>query len=154
VQVLYLGQTSAAFSLLAAPAMPGIFTANGSGQGPGIILNHDGVTVNGPAAPEPAGGVVVLFVTGEGQTGPPGVSGEVTLLSPTPPITPIPLLPVMVRINGQPAPVLFCGEAPGLVSGVMQINVQVPTTSPSGALPIQVLVGGLSTQDGVTVAVR
>jgi trimeric autotransporter adhesin len=154
IQVLYLGQSSAGFALQTASGMPGLFTLNGTGKGAGAILNDDGITVNGSTAPEPRGGVIVLFVTGEGQTVPAGISGEVTTLGLVPPLTPTPVLPVTALINGQPAPVIFSGEAPGLVSGVLQINVQIPITLPSGTLPIQVVVGGASTQDGVTVALQ
>ena len=60
---------------------------------------------------------------------------------------------VSVLINGQQTSVAFYGEAPGLVSGVMQVNVQVPTTISSGNVPLQVTVGGKGSQNGVTVAV-
>lgn len=152
VQVEYLARASNAFTAQVAATAPGIFTVNGTGTGQGAILNHDG-GLNGPTTPEPRGGVVVLFITGEGQTSPPGVSGKITTLSSTPPLTPTSTAAVSVLINGQPAPVQFYGEAPYLVSGVMQTNVQIPATVSSGNVPIQVLVGGKSSQDGVTVSV-
>lgn len=93
-------------------------------------------------------------MTGEGQTAPLGVTGKVTAASVAPPLTPQPLLPVTVLIVGQPAFVGFYGEAPTLVSGVMQLNVQVPTNIPSGNLPISVSVGTNSSQSGVTVSVQ
>jgi uncharacterized protein (TIGR03437 family) len=48
----------------------------------------------------------------------------------------------------------FYGEAPGLVSGVMQFNVQIPANAPSGNIPMPVFVGGNSSQSGVTVSVQ
>jgi uncharacterized protein (TIGR03437 family) len=36
----------------------------------------------------------------------------------------------------------------------MQLNVQIPTNAPSGALPIQVSLGGNMSQTGITVAVQ
>ena len=57
-------------------------------------------------------------------------------------------------IGGQPAVVAFYGEAPGMVSGVMQLNVQIPANAASGKLPIAVTVGGNSSQSGVTMSVR
>lgn len=153
VEVEYQGQSSNIFSLTAASASPALFTSNGSGAGPGAILNQDN-SYNGPANPAPKGSVVVIFMTGEGQTSPPGVTGKVTTVSSTLPLTPQPLLPVTVSIGGQPASVLFYGEAPNLVSGVMQINVQVPTNVASGDLPIQVSVGASTSQLGVTVSVQ
>jgi uncharacterized protein (TIGR03437 family) len=153
VQVKFMGQSSNAFTLTASPAAPALFTFNASGTGPGAILNQDN-SYNGPANPAPRGSIVVLYLTGEGQTVPAGVTGKVTTVSATAPLTPRTLLPVAVLISGQPANVAFFGEAPGLVSGVMQINVQVPTTAPAGELPISVSVGGSVTQSGVTVSVR
>ncbi len=97
---------------------------------------------------------VAVAVTGEGQTVPAGVTGKVTTVSPTPPLTPQPLLPVAVLINGQPATVAFYGEAPTIVSGVMQLNVQIPPNAPSGDLPVQVSVGGNVSQNGVTISVQ
>jgi uncharacterized protein (TIGR03437 family) len=36
----------------------------------------------------------------------------------------------------------------------MQLNVQIPANARSGNLPIQVSIGGNSSQAGVTIAVR
>ena len=154
VQVQFLGQASDPVDLPVASTVPGVLTANGSGVGPGAIFNHDGVTVNGPNNPEPRGGYVVLFVTGEGQTSPPGISRTITTVAETPPLTPTPLAPVEVRINGQSASISFVGEAPGLVSGVLQLNVQVPLTISPGNVPVQVVIGGNTSQNGVTVTVQ
>jgi uncharacterized protein (TIGR03437 family) len=145
LQVVYLGVASDPFSLPVAQAAPGIFTANGAGTGQAAALNHDGTTVNGPTQPEPRGGVVVLFLTGEGQTTPAGITVRVTTISPSPPITPIPSSPVSVLINGRPATVAFYGEAPGLVSGVLQLNVTIPETASPGNVPVKVFIGETST---------
>jgi uncharacterized protein (TIGR03437 family) len=59
-----------------------------------------------------------------------------------------------VLIGGQQALCTYAGEAPGLVAGVMQINVQIPPNAPSGPLPIQVSIGGNMSQNGITVAVQ
>jgi uncharacterized protein (TIGR03437 family) len=63
-------------------------------------------------------------------------------------------LPVAVFINLQSAAIAFYGEAPGIVSGVMQLNVQIPLNVPTGSLPIQVVVGGNASQNGVTVSAK
>src|ERR1039457_188811 len=89
-------------------------------------------------------------MTGEGLTTPSAATGAVTTVSATLPLTPQPLLPVTVLIDGQPATISFYGEAPGLVSGVMQLNVQIPLTVPSGNLPLVVSVGGTNSPNGVT----
>jgi uncharacterized protein (TIGR03437 family) len=154
MQVQYAGQTSDPVDLQVAQTAPGIFTANGSGVGPGAIFNHDGIAINGPTNPEPRGGYVVLFLTGEGQTSPPGISGKVTTVAAAPPLTPAPIASVAVRINGQSASASFVGEAPSLVSGVLQVNVQIPLTISPGNVPIQVVIGGNASQNGVTVTVQ
>jgi uncharacterized protein (TIGR03437 family) len=153
VQVKFMDQTSNALSLSSTTTAPAIFTLNASGTGPGAILNQDNST-NSPNNPAAKGSYVMLYLTGEGQTVPPGVTGKVTTVSASLPLTPQPVLPVGVLIDGQAALVSFYGEAPGFVSGVMQINVQIPPNAPSGNLPIQVSIGGNSSQNGVTVSVQ
>jgi len=153
VQVTFLDQNSNSFLLKSAATAPALFTRNSSGTGPAAILNNDN-TPNSPVNPADKESYIALFLTGEGQTAPPGITGKITTLSPTPPLTPQPLLPVAVTIGGQPAYVAFVGEAPGLVSGILQVNVQIPFTVGSGNLPIQVSVGGNNSQKGVTVSVR
>jgi uncharacterized protein (TIGR03437 family) len=154
VLVTYQNHASNALAVNTTTAYPRIFTANGSGGGQGAIFNDDGSTLNGPSSPEPRGGTVVLFLTGEGQTLPPGVTGKVTTVSLTPPLTPAPQLPVNVYIDGQASDVVFAGEAPSLVSGVMQVNVRIPATARSGSVPIQVMVGTSMSPPVVTVAVK
>ncbi len=156
VTVKYLGQTSNGVSTTQAPAAPGIFTANSSGNGPGAILNPDSST-NSSDRPAHPGEIVVLYLTGEGQTIPGGISGRIT-----PAMAPFtePVLAPMVTIDGQPATVVFYGEAPGMVAGVLQVNVQVPSGARAGDLPVSVKIGDAATQtteDGtgaVTVSVR
>ncbi len=154
VQVKYLGQTSNGVQVTQVASVPGIFTANASGSGPGAILNSNN-SVNSPSNPANKGDIVVIYMTGEGQTTPAGVSGKVTTVNPSGnPLTPQPLLPVAVLIDGQPAHVVFYGEAPGIVSGVMQVNVQIPATAATGNLSVSVQVGSNISQTGVTVSVK
>jgi uncharacterized protein (TIGR03437 family) len=153
VQVSYQGQLSSMFPLTSAPTSPALFTANGSGAGPAAAFNQD-QSYNLPGKPAPKGSTVVVFMTGEGLIAPSGMTGKITTVSPNPPITPQPILPVAVFIDGQQASIAFYGEAPGLVSGVMQLNVQIPPNVPSGNLPITVFVGTNSSQSGVTVSVQ
>ena len=150
VQVRYQGWASVPFALATTAANPAIFSADGSGSGQAAALNQD-LSSNSPANPAARGSTLVLFVTGERQTSPPGVTGKVTSMSGR---TPQPLLPVAVLIGGQPASVTSFGEAPGMISGVMQLNVQIPSNVPSGEVPISVTVGGNGSQSDVTVYVR
>ena len=67
VQVSYNGLTSDAVSVPVATTVPGIFSADGSGSGQGIIANQDG-SLNSPAAPASRGSIVTLYATGAGHT--------------------------------------------------------------------------------------
>jgi uncharacterized protein (TIGR03437 family) len=147
VKVTVNGQASNSLTVPVVPAAPGIFTADASGSGGGAILNGD-LSLNTATHGAAAGEIVAVYMTGEGQTNPAGVNGKVTGAPPTP------RLPVTATIDGQSADVTFYGEAPGIVSGVMQVNVQVPATARSGNLPLVITVGGVSSQSGVTVSVR
>ena len=57
--------------LVVAAAQPGIFTADGSGTGQGVIYKSDGMTVAQPGTPATAGEVVTLQCTGIGVPGTP-----------------------------------------------------------------------------------
>jgi uncharacterized protein (TIGR03437 family) len=94
-------------------------------------------------------------MTGEGQTNPQGVTGKITTATlPPPQVTPAPLQFIQVSIGAQQALWTYAGEAPGMVAGVMQFNVQIPANAPSGALPIQVSMSGNTSQSGITVSVQ
>jgi uncharacterized protein (TIGR03437 family) len=88
-------------------------------------------------------------MTGEGITSPLQADGAVT-----PNATTIPVLPIAVKIGGQPATVIFDGEAPGIVAGVLQVNVMIPPTVSSGANSVVVTIGSNSSQAGLTVSVQ
>ena len=129
-------------------AVPGIFTLDSSGQGPGAIRNEDNSvnTVTNPADP---GSIVAIFATGEGQTNPAGVDGLPALS-----VYPEPVLPVSIRIDGQEAEKIYAGAAPTLVAGVLQVNARVRADQEGGpAIPVQIGVGGVLSREGVTLAV-
>jgi len=129
-------------------ANPGIFTLDSSGQGPGAILNQDG-SLNTAANPARAGEVIVLWATGEGQTNPPGVDGLIANGA-----LPQPVLPIKADIDFVDAEVLYAGAGPGMVAGVMQVNLIVPPgLTRSGALGLTLQVGDVSTTTGVTAPV-
>jgi len=78
-----------------------------------------------------------MFVSGVGQTTPAGVDGAIAQAAGG-----TPLLPVMVQLNLLSyANVTYAGHAPGLVSGVTQVNFQLPQLNRPGAgAPYQALV--------------
>jgi uncharacterized protein (TIGR03437 family) len=106
--------------------------------------------VNSAAKPADKGSVVVIYATGEGQTDPGGADGQLA----NGPAYPKPVKSVQVNIGGLPAEVLYAGAAPTLVAGVMQINVRIPADAQAGDNLVDVVVGGVHSQPGVTVAVR
>jgi uncharacterized protein (TIGR03437 family) len=58
-------------------------------------------------------------------------------------------------MGGLPCQLNFEGAAPGLVSGVLQINAQVPAGLPPGsAVPVQVGIGSANSSPVITLAVR
>ena len=148
LQVQFQGRISAALPIPVTAAAPALFSFNGSGKGGGAILNQDS-KVNTPSNPADKGTVVVLFGTGEGQTIPGGIDGKLAAG-----VYPKPVLPVSATIDGRAAEVLYYGAAPGLVAGVLQVNVKVPADAASGDVPVVVKVGSASSQPGLTVALR
>lgn len=152
IRVFYKGVQSAALVYNVAQAVPGIYTQNAQGTGPGAIVNQN-YTVNGPANGAPKGSAVAVYMTGEGQTSPGGVTGSVTPTNGTGLKNPV-AQPVTATVGGVTAKVDYAGSAPGIVAGVMQVNVEIPAAAPSGAQPIVISIGGINTQTGVTVQVQ
>jgi len=147
--VEYLGTSSAEAVLNVVDASPAIFAINSSGAGPGAVLNQNS-SVNSATNAAARGTIIQIFATGEGATSPDGVDGKLATVP-----LPAPKQAVSVRIGGIDAPLVYAGGAPGLVAGLIQINVQVPETAPVGvAVPIVVRVGGIDSPAGVTIAVK
>jgi uncharacterized protein (TIGR03437 family) len=144
VVVEYQSAQSAPFPLPLLSSKPAIFTADSSGRGPGAILNQNG-SVNTSENPAARGSVVVLYLTGGGAMTPAGLDGA-------PASGPSSLNSRSgVLINGIPSQVLYAGNAPGLVTGVIQLNVQLPPGVQSGQNPIVVAIGSNATTENVTV---
>ena len=152
IVVEYYGVQSAALSYNVVPSAPGVYTLNAQGSGPAAVLNQDGVTVNSSTNPEKRGNVIAIYMTGEGQTAPQGVDGVV--IAPVASALKTPVLAVSVTVGGVDAPVVYRGSAPGLVSGVMQVNVTIPTSIAAGPQPVVVTVGTAKSQSGATIVVQ
>jgi uncharacterized protein (TIGR03437 family) len=158
VEVLYLDQTSNAWPVSLAATAPGLFTGNSSGTGQAAAYQYDtqgNGSYNLPSSPAKAGWTLVLYMTGEGSVYPQPASGAVTVYNANanPPV-PVPGVQPHVLIGGQPATVSFYGEAPNIVSGVMQLNVIVPAGAGTGAQLVSVSMGTASTQASVTVSLQ
>ena len=161
------GSITASGTVDIGPTAPGIFTLNSSGAGQAAALNQDG-TLNSVGNAAKIGSVVVLYLTGEGVytnigaavSGPNGyvIPAGTTAGSPTMPV--LSALPVSVTLGSPPVAVpgpdiLYAGPFAGGMLGVMQLNLQIPAGSATGAaVPVVVTIGGVSTQTGVTIATK
>lgn len=125
--------TSSKVSVQVDVVAPGIFL-NGAGRA--LAINQDN-TINSATVAAASGSIVVLYLTGGGafqQDVPYGGVAPATAairLSAT----------VTATIGGSAAPVLYAGTAPGLGSGLVQLNLRVPTLQ-GGDYPVKVTVGG------------
>ncbi len=155
VVVEYQGVRSDPIVVRLEDVAPGIYTMDSTGYGQAAALNQN-YTYNGPAggngtSPAAANTTIALYMTGGGQTGPASVTGSVT-----PTTLPLRVVPgtVSATIGGLPATVQFIGSAPGLVTGVIQVNLLPDPSVHGDALPVVVTIRGVSTPIGATVAVQ
>jgi len=134
VRVVAPGGSVSTTNVSAGGSAPAVF--------PNAIVNQNG-TINGPANPAPAGSYVVMYGTGLGQTTPAGVDGAITG-SPVP--TQVYSISLTVSQNplfGTPVSMklLYGGPAPGLVSGVFQVNAVVPAGLTAGENFVNIVAG-------------
>jgi uncharacterized protein (TIGR03437 family) len=115
IQISYQGQSAAPLNVSVQAANPGVFA----------IVNQDG-TVNSAANPAKAGSTISVYATGAGVPNLP--DGQIVPLSP--------LFPFDAQSDGDavlfagvPGNIVWEGAAPGLILGVTQINVQMPSIS-------------------------
>jgi uncharacterized protein (TIGR03437 family) len=148
VQAEFLGTRSTPVSVPIAASAPAIFTADSSGKGQGAILNQD-ASINSSSRPAAAGSVIVIYLTGAGAMMTPvtdGVLAQGTALIAQDPT---------VHIGGIPVKPSYAGAAPGIIQGVVQLNVTVPIgVAPGNSVPVDVTIGGVTSPSGVTVAIR
>jgi uncharacterized protein (TIGR03437 family) len=151
VTVTYNGIVSASFMVTTTSTAPGIFSANQTGNGQGAILNSN-ESANNASNPAPKGSTVSIYATGEGTLTPPVATGSMS--GPSLPL-PKPVANVSVTIGGQPAAISYAGEAPTLVSGVLQVNVTIPNNVSSGNQLVVLTIGNnTNNQQAITVAVQ
>ena len=148
VVVSYQGRPSAAATVPVAATAPGLFSLDATGTGQALAINVTGGALNGSSKPANAGEYVVLYATGAGQTNPPGSDGAPGSLPYA-----LPNAKVTATVGGLPAIVGYAGNALNLVSGVIQVNVQIPAGLTAGAVPIQLQIGDNKSQTGTTIVV-
>ncbi len=95
------------------------------------ILNQDG-TVNTASNPAPRGSIVSFYGTGLGAMNPQLADGNLAISTPFS----TPINPPTVTIGGQPAQILYAGDAPGFPTGVFQINATIPANITPGAASV------------------
>jgi uncharacterized protein (TIGR03437 family) len=97
-----------------AAASPGIYSIDMSGTGQAAALNQDG-TVNSASNPAARGSVVSFWITGAGLLNAAYEDGEIVTNNPAGLAQPL--------VYG--AAVQYAGQAPGMVAGVVQLNLVV-----------------------------
>ena len=135
------GNQIASIPVQVAASAPGVFTIAPGGAGQAAVLNAD-YGLNGPSSPARRGSFIMLYGTGFGA----GYldSTGLTFLS----------TGVSATVGGVAAEVQFAGLAPGMSSGVQQINIRIPDDSPVGpAVPVRLQSGAGLTQIGTTIAI-
>lgn len=149
VKILRDGQIVGEIRLSEVQADPEVFHAPhqpaSAGALPAAALNEDS-SINGPGNPANPGSIVTIYATGLGSTG--GSLEDGAIASD---VLPKPNLPVsvMALYSQQSLEVLYAGQAPGLVAGVMQINFRLPVP---GDEPFVLKVGGFSS-DAFSISV-
>jgi uncharacterized protein (TIGR03437 family) len=142
------GVRSASVTAKLSEFAPALFTRDGTGRGQAAALNQNG-DLNSQSNPAGRNSVMVLYGTGGSQTNPPMPDGALNpiqaALCATQPIA---------LIDGIPAEVQYAGMAPGLVAGVLQFNVVVPSGARAGVVPVTVRFGTAESPAGVTVVLR
>ncbi len=130
IQVLNGGTSSNTVTTPVKSGSAGLFTNPPGGIGYGAILHADYsvVTLENPAK---AGETVLIYLTGLGDVSPAVTEGTAAPANPpSNAITPVAVY--FSTANGSAeGPVSYAGLAPGF-AGLYQINVQIPTTLPSG----------------------
>ncbi|HEV1284065.1 MAG TPA: IPT/TIG domain-containing protein [Bryobacteraceae bacterium] len=142
------GGTSDNFNLTVQPTAPAVFLSGVAGPQTNLptIIRAANATLATDANPIHPNDVLVIYVTGLGQTNPAGLTGYP---APGNPLSNT-LTPTTVMLGGMNLPVEYAGLAPGEV-GVYQINVTVPGNIPTGlSLPLVINEGSGT----VTVSMR
>ncbi|HEX5227714.1 MAG TPA: IPT/TIG domain-containing protein [Bryobacteraceae bacterium] len=126
----------------------GIFTALGTGLGPGILQNFVAATdqpINAPKITAKPGQTITLWGTGLGPVPYPDTQAPKAGNLP---------VQVQVFVGGVPATVQYSGRSP-CCSGTDQIVFQVPANAPQGCwVPVYVKTAGSVVSNFVTMAIQ
>jgi uncharacterized protein (TIGR03437 family) len=122
------------------PAVPQVFN---DATGYAVAMNQDG-SVNGPANRAQPGSILTIWITGAGglQSSPDNLVNT----GGAPGAFPISVLTGVSGGGFAPLEVLYAGDAPGMASGVTQINFRLPPTVEANGYPLMVQVGNATTR--------
>ena len=134
--VEYQGLSSNPVTLDVVPAVPAVFLAPLAGVLPVLAASDQNGTQSGPGNPAQAGSIISLYCTGAGLMNPAAANGHITGSS-----LASPQLPVSVSIGSRILVVTYSGDAPGFVSGALQVNVQLPDDLLTGYYDLELRVG-------------
>jgi hypothetical protein len=119
----YQGNPVASATVPIAATSPQIFTPLSTGFTGGAVENADG-SLNASTNAAADSSTITIFITGEGQTFPPGIDGLVA----QGPTFPVPNAPVTVYIGGVQANVSSYGGVLGQPAGVLEIVASIPSS--------------------------
>ncbi len=146
VQIVTPNGTLTGPTLSVVPSEPEVFQ-NGPpmpGGGTAVALNQDG-SLNSAASPAAGGSIVTVWATGAGESPGDLAPGSVATGFWMPAL-PVSVLNESYENGGQgidSLAVLYAGDAPGMVTGVLQVNFQLPTENflKVGQLTCQLQIG-------------
>jgi uncharacterized protein (TIGR03437 family) len=141
IEVCYKGQATAPVTIPVSPTSANLFL-NADGQP--RIFNAD-YSVNSQANAVARGGMLILYLTGGGQTNPASIDGQIWQT------TGGLAAPVSAELQNYgnadsvrtSVPVLYAGPVPGQTSGLQQINIGIPTELGDSFVTQQFSVGSL-----------
>jgi uncharacterized protein (TIGR03437 family) len=107
--------------------------------------------VNGPSNPAARGSYIQIYGTGEGQTNPNGVDGQIA--NETVANLPRPVASFSLTIGGVSATYTYAGTAPQSFAGFFQVNAVIPANIGTGNQPVILKLGG-ATSAPLNVAVK
>ena len=147
VIVTNAGGVSTSFNVTVAPLAPSIFDLDGKGLA-SIVKNADFSLVTS-ANPAKAGDVLVIYMTGLGQTTPAVQTGALVV----PPAGAFNnTAPVTVTIGGVTAPVAYSIASPSF-AGLYQVAVTVPAGVSGAAMPV-VVTSGTARSNSLSIPVQ
>jgi len=146
VQVPYEVQAGPASVMLSVNGQTSSGTVQVSSVVPGIFT--DGNLRLVPLSSGHRGDILTLFVTGVGLVSPPVATGAAPAAGTPIDQLPQPVAPVQLTIGSISAPIIFAGIPPGL-SGIAQVNFQVPASVSDGGNPMVVEVGGQQSRPAI-----